>query len=268
MRFRNSPAATRCSFSKTVLAVPGGLPCDVTRVGNQRTHVFIAPRSRTGAAILWIVKKQTIFALVLLSLIPVVLILGGLLFSLINPEIAAGHPNYARNYRILLLVRNLSFFASGATVVILWLLACFLVVRSKQRSWLWMFCAVLGPLGFAILMTLNDKAPAEMDAYARFVHNLNRFVRVGYELCIFAVMWLLAYQAMILKRNLMILYESFTTGVSTAQIINAQNASSGMWAFGEGIEVMYLVVFFYLLWPIAFNLVARVAVNMASAKAR
>ena len=38
-------------------------------------------------------KKQTALALVLLLLIPFVLMLGGLLFSLINPEIAAGHPN-------------------------------------------------------------------------------------------------------------------------------------------------------------------------------
>jgi hypothetical protein len=73
------------------------------------------------------------------------------------------------------------------------------------------------------------------------------------------VIWLLAYQAMVLKRDLMILYESATTGASTAQIIATQNASSGMWAFGEGLEVMFLVVLIYLLWPIAFNFVGRLA---------
>jgi hypothetical protein len=80
--------------------------------------------------------------------------------------------------------------------------------------------------------------------------------------------WLLAYQAMVLKRNLMIMYESATTGISTAQIIDRQNASSGMWAFAEGNEVIYLVVLFYLLWPIVFNIVGRVATITASPKAR
>ncbi len=43
-------------------------------------------------------KKQLVVALVLLLLIPVVSALAGLVFSLINPEIAAGHPNYVRNF--------------------------------------------------------------------------------------------------------------------------------------------------------------------------
>jgi hypothetical protein len=66
----------------------------------------------------------------------------------------------------------------------------------------------------------------------------------------------------------MIMYQSATTGISTAQIIDQQNASSGMWAFAEGMEVMYLVVLFYLFWPILFNLVGRLATMMASSKAR
>jgi hypothetical protein len=213
-------------------------------------------------------KKQTVVAIVLLLLIPVVLMLGGLLFSLINPEIAAGHPNYARNYHLLSLVKQLAFLASGGVAAILWLLACFLVIRSKERSWLWMFFAALGPLGFAILATLNDRVPRETDRHARFVRNLNWFVRAGYEVCRFVIIWLLAYNAMVLKRNLMILYESATTGISTAQIIDRQNASSGMWAFGEGMEVMYIVVLLYVIWPIAFNIVGRVAATMASPKAR
>ena len=60
---------------------------------------------------------------------------------------------------------------------------------------------------------LNDRAPAETDRYARSVRNLNGFVRVGYELCIFAIICLLAFQAMVLKRNLMIMHESATTGL-------------------------------------------------------
>jgi hypothetical protein len=145
---------------------------------------------------------------------------------------------------------------------------CFLVIRSKERSSLWLFFAALGPFGFAILAMLNDRAPGETNRHARFVRNLNKFVRVGYEVCSFVIIWLLAYQAMVLKRNLMIMFESATTGVSTAQIIDRQNASSGMWAFGEGIEVMYMVVLLYLIWPIVFNIVGRVAAIVAPPKAR
>lgn len=213
-------------------------------------------------------KKQTVVALVLLLLILVVSMAGGLLFSLINPEIAAGHSNYARNYHLLSLVKNMSLVASGAVVVILWLTACFLVIRSKERSSLWLFLAGLGPFGFVILAMLNDRAPEETDRYSRFVRSLNRFVRVGYEVCGFVMMWLLAFQAMVLKRNLTIMYESATSGISTAQIIDRQNASSGMWAFAEGIEVMYMVVLLYLIWPIVFNIVGRVAALRASPKSR
>jgi hypothetical protein len=106
---------------------------------------------------MWKMKRQSVVAVVLLLMIPVVSMLGGLLFSKINPEIAAGHPNYARNFHLLSLLKNMSFLASGAVVGILWLLVCFLVIRSKERSLLWMGCAALGPFGLAILAILNDK---------------------------------------------------------------------------------------------------------------
>ncbi len=212
-------------------------------------------------------KKQTIAAFFLLMLIPVVSMLGGRLFSLINPEIAAGHPNYARNYHLLNLLKLSTIFGSVAVVAILWLLVCFLVIRSKERSLWWMFVAVLGPIGLAILAVLNDKDSAETDRYTRIVRKMNGFVRVGYEVCRFALIWELAYEAMVLKRNLMIMYQSATTGVSAAQIIDIQNASSGMWAFGEGMEVMFMVVVLYLIWPIAFNIVGGVAASLKPPRA-
>ena len=217
-------------------------------------------------------KKQTVVALVLLLLIPVVLRLGGWLFSLINPESAAGHPDYVRNFHFLSVVKHMSMWASFVAVAILWLLVCSLVIRSKERSSWWLFLAALGPFGFAILAMLGDRAPAETDRHERFVRNLNWFVRVGYLVCVFVIIWMLADQAMVLKRDVMIRYQSAKTGMSTAQIIDQQNASSGMWAFAEGNEVMYMVVLLYLLWPavfnIVFNIVARVAAMMASSKAR
>lgn len=212
-------------------------------------------------------KKQTFIALGLLLLIPMVLKLGGLLFSVINPEIAAGHPNYVRNYHLLSILKTTSMLGSAAVVLILWVLTCLFVIRAKERSSLWLLFAALGPFGFAALSMLNDHAPAEANRYARFVRGLNRFVRACYEACTLAIIWELAYEAMVLKRNLMIMYESAATGVSTAQIIDLQNASSGMWAFAEGNEVMYFVVLLYLTWPIVFNTLGRVGATLASSRA-
>jgi hypothetical protein len=213
------------------------------------------------------IKKQWVVAFVLFLLIPLEMKVGGVLFSRINPESAAGHPNYAQNYHRLSQLQHMVLWGSEAAVLVLWLLVCFLVIRSKKRSPLWLFLAALGPFGFAVLAMLNDQAPAETDLHARFVRNLNWFVRVGYGLCIFVLAWVLAEQGMVFKRNLMIRHQAAITGMSVAQMIDQQNASSGMWAFAEGNEVMYLVILFYLLWPIFFNIVGRLAATTASPKA-
>lgn len=214
------------------------------------------------------VKKQLVVALVLLLLIPLVLVLGGALFSLINPEIAAGHPNYVRNFHLLNLLKKMTVWATAAAVLVLWLLVCLQVIRAKKRSPSWLFLAALGPFGLAVLAMLNDRATEEKDRYARFVRNLNGLVRVGYELCTFVMVWVLAYEGMVLKRMLMIRYEAATTGTSIAQVIDRHNASGGMWAFAEGMEVMFVVILLYLLRPIVFNVAGRAAAIMASPKAR
>ncbi|HWT66898.1 MAG TPA: hypothetical protein VN151_12350 [Terracidiphilus sp.] len=203
-------------------------------------------------------KKQSLAALILLLLIPVVTVAGGVLFSLINPEIAAGHPNYVRNWQLLHALKMMSMWGSMACVGVLWIMACVLVIRSKGRSLQWLSLAALGPIGFAVLASLNDRESTEPDSYTRFVRSLNRFVRIGYELFSFWILWELAWQVMVLKRNLMIQYQAATTGVSPAQIIDIQNASSGMWAFGEGLEVMYFAVLLYALRPIVYRTIARV----------
>ena len=213
-------------------------------------------------------KKQWVVAIVLLLLIPAVLMLGGMIFNLINPEIAAGHPNYVRNFHLLSLLKRMILWVSIAAVAVLWLLVCLFVIRAKKRSLLWLFLAALGPFGFAILATLNDQAPAEKDWYARFVSNMKWYVRAGYELCTFVIIGELAYQAMVLKHTLMIKYQAATSGVSEAQIIDLQNASSGMWAFTEGMEVMFLVVLLYLLRPMVFHIGHRVQEGVTAKKVR
>jgi len=213
-------------------------------------------------------KKQSVLALVLLLLIPVVLVLGGMLFSLINPEIAAGHPNYERNFHLLTLLKEMMIWATAAVVSVLWLLVCLLVIRSKKRSSAWLFLAALGPFGLAVLAMLGDRTTAETDPYTRFVRNLNGLVRVGYEICGFVVAWVLAYEAMVVQRALIVRYEAVATGSSIAQVIDRQNASGGMWAFAEGLEVMFLVVLLYLLRPVVFNVVSRVTAITTSPRVR
>jgi hypothetical protein len=212
-------------------------------------------------------KKQSVAALLLFLLIPLVSAAGGILFSLINPEMAAGHPNYVRNYQLLNLLRLLCLWTSFAGVAALWVLVCVLVIRSKKRSYLWLLLAALGPLGFAVLATLKDRTASETDSYTRFISKMNWLVRAGYEVLSFVVILELAWQAMVLKSALMIRYEAATTGVSVAQIIDIQNASAGMWAFGEGLEVMYLAVLLYLLRPTVFRMVDHVAAKAALRKA-
>jgi hypothetical protein len=204
-------------------------------------------------------KSPYLLAIASFLLIPVVLVLAGIFFASINPEIAAGHPNYERNYRLMELVKHLSMLAALLAGISLWFLTCFFLLQAKQQSYWWMLLGLLGWVGFIILTILTDNAPAPRDLYLRFLRKLRTYPRLTYEVIFFVVVWVVAYETMILKRDLMIIYEAATTGTSAAQIISLQNASSGMWAFREGLEVQYLVVLFYLLLPIVFNAVAHLA---------
>jgi hypothetical protein len=211
-------------------------------------------------------KRPYVLAIVSFLMIPAVSVLAATLINSINPEIAAGHSNYERNYRLLSLAKNISMLAVLLVIMGLWFLTCFFLVKSKKRSYRWLPLAMLGPFGLIILTMLSDNAPAPGDLYQQFVGKLKIYLRVAYELCFFLVAWVGAFLTMVLKRDLMIMVEAAMTGISTAQIIDRQNASSGMYAFSEGLEVLFLVVLFYLLWPICFNAVGRVRRLWASSK--
>jgi hypothetical protein len=211
-------------------------------------------------------KRPYVLAIVSFLVIPAVTVLGGMLINSINPEIAAGSSNYERNFRLLNLAKHLSILAGSLVIMLLWFLTCFFLIKSKQRSYGWLPLAILGPFGLIILTLLGDNAPAPGDLYQQFVGKLKIYLRVSYELSFFVIVWVGAYQTMVLKRDLMIMYQAAASGVSRAQIIDQQNASSGMWAFGESLEVLFLVALCYLLWPIFFNLVARLPRLWVSAK--
>jgi hypothetical protein len=211
-------------------------------------------------------KQPYVLAIVSFLAIPAVFLPAAMLINLIDPEIAAGHAHYERNYWLLTLAKNLSMLAVLAVVMVLWFLTGFFLVKSKKRSYAWLSLALLGPFGLMILTQLADNAPAPGDLYQQFVSRLKIYLRIPYELIFFAVVSVGAYQAMVLKRDLMIMVEAAVTGASTAQIINQQNASSGMWAFGESLEVLFVMPLFYLLWPICFNVLGRLPGPWVSSK--
>ena len=201
-------------------------------------------------------KRPYVLAVVSFLVIPVVTVLAGMLINSIDPEIAVRTSNYERNFWLLTQAKNLCVGSLNGDCELV-VSHLFFLVKSKQRSYGWLPLAMLGPFGLIILTLLSDNAPAPADLYQQFVGKLKIYLRVAYELIFFLVVWVGAFQTLVLKRDLMIMYEAATTGISTAQIIDRQNASSGMWAFSEGLEVLFLVVLFYLLWPICFNLAGR-----------
>ncbi len=211
-------------------------------------------------------KRPYVLAIVSFLMIPAVTVLAGLLINSIDPEIAARTSNYERNYRLLSLAKTLSVLAVLLVIMGLWFLTCFFLVKSKKRSYGWLPLAMFGPFGLIILTLLSDNVSAPGDLYQQFIRKLKIYLRVVYELGFFVVVWVGAFLTMVLERDLMIIYEAAATGTSTAQIIDQQNASSGMWAFREGLEVLFLVVLFYLLWPICFNAVGRLPRPWASVK--
>jgi len=207
--------------------------------------------------VIQMLKKPYILAIVSFLAIPAVFLPAMMLITFIDPEIALRTSNYERNFQLVSVVKQLCMLAVSLVSMGLWFLACFFLIQSKKQSYLWLPLAALRPFGLIILSMLRDNAPEAEDYYQQFVSKLKIYFRVGYELIFFVVAWVAAFQVMVLKRDLMIMYEAATTGASTAQIIDRQNASSGMYAFSEALEVLFLVSFFYLLSPLCFNLAGR-----------
>jgi len=86
-------------------------------------------------------------------MIPAVTVLGGILINSINPEIAAGHANYERNYRLLSLAKNLSMLAGLLVIIGLWFLAFFFA--QVQETIVWVVA-----LGHAWSVWINYPDPA------------------------------------------------------------------------------------------------------------
>lgn len=202
-------------------------------------------------------KKTYLLAVACYIAIPFVIMGGGLVAAGIDPEWALRTANYPRNFHLLQALKTLVFLGSVGFGGILWFLMSYCLVNAKQRSINWLAFAFLGPLGIPVLAALRDDAPSADDACQRFIQRMSRVARIAFGLVFFIAAWIVSFWMIVLLRNLLILRESMVTGASVAQIVAQQNTMSGMYAFSEGMEVMYLVPLIYLLWPIAFNLLAR-----------
>ena len=66
--------------------------------------------------------------------------------------------------------------------MVLWLLTCFFLLKSKEQSYRWLPLAVLGPFGFIVLTLLRDNAPAPKDLHHRFIRNQRLYLRIAYEM--------------------------------------------------------------------------------------
>lgn len=202
-------------------------------------------------------KRHYLLAVVCYLAIPVVMLAGAFLASLIDPEMARGRADYARDYHLLELIKTGVVAAAAGLMLVLWALTCWLVLKSRQRSLRWLPLAAAGPFGFIVIALLGDRSPAPGDRYQQFIGKLKPYWRIPLEIVLFLAVWLLAYQCVVLLRDLMIAYTSYRTGIPVASIVAEQTASSGMHAFGEALETLYVVPLLYLLWPVAFNLVGR-----------
>jgi hypothetical protein len=78
-------------------------------------------------------KKHYVLGVVSFLLIPAVVLLGATLANSINPEMAAGHANYERNYRLLELAKSLSLLTTWLMSMALWFLTGFFLLKSKKQ---------------------------------------------------------------------------------------------------------------------------------------
>ena len=207
--------------------------------------------------VLRLLKCDAARAVAALIMIPVLMIGGTAVAFSINPESSTIGPFHLRSYWLLYDTRRVLLWAMPLAVIGLWFLTCLFVVRAKGRSYTWSALGVLGPFGLIALTMLGSKRVGGGTPSDAWISHRHWALRVLYQVVLFVVIIIAADQLIMLKRPLVIWWQSYTTGFPAEEIIEQQNASSGMWAFGELLETVFLIVLFYLLWPICFNVAGR-----------
>jgi hypothetical protein len=203
------------------------------------------------------IRKYYCRSILALLLIPVVVILTALIFEAIDPELARGHADYARNYALLDHARRVALLAGPVLAGVLWLLSGLWLLRAKSRRGVWLWLALLGAPGFAMLSALLDRSPpAPNDAYRLWLARLPPLLRVLYEVVRFAALGFVTMQLVEWWNDGTALLEATRRGVALAVVLAERDASSGMWAFGDGMRAAFLFVLIYALWPASYNAVA------------
>jgi hypothetical protein len=190
-------------------------------------------------------------------LIPVIALADGWLIAALDPERAAGHPDYAHNFALRQQLRTATLVGSLALECALFLIACFWLLRAKSRTQGWLAWALLGAPGFAVIASLPDRGPlSPRDFYERQLARLPPLVRGLYEIGRFFVFWFAALSFVAAFEFATALLEAAQRGMTLAQLMAERDASSGMWAFGDMMRAAWVFIVMYALWPGACNLVA------------
>ncbi len=204
-----------------------------------------------------VIRKYYGRAIIALLLIPVVTVSAAAVDYVIDPEIARGHPNYARNFALLQHFRVGVVVAALILVIALWLLACLWLLQAKSQRRAWLALALLGPFGFAGLMGLPDRSTlAPADVYRRQLTRLPSLLRILYEILRFVLFAFVAMQLIEWYDDGTALIEASRRGISLSQVLAERDASGGMWAFGDMIRAGCVFVLLYALWPAGCNAVA------------
>jgi hypothetical protein len=189
-------------------------------------------------------KKYTKLSLCTFLSIPVVLCTGALISTSIDPEWALKSDHYERNFKLLTMLGRSILYGTFFLCIGLWFLTCYFTLKAKKQSMVWLLLGFLGPLGLPFFYLLRDH---DSNLPKQPLNGFALFKRIIFEVFFFGAAWCLAFGAMVLKHDIMIHVRAWMTHTSVDQIIQEQLASSGMWAFSEGLEIFFVFVMLYLL---------------------
>lgn len=201
--------------------------------------------------------RDNLLAIAALLAIPVAVLSGGALFGLIDPEWAHHTGDYVRNYRLIEILRQAILLIALLAALCFWFLCIWLVVRARERTPRWLLLAVLGPLGLVVLILLDVRSRNPEDRYGTVRAGLRWPSRLLFDTACFFLLLALAGTTVVAMNQLTLLIEATRRGVDPSVVAAERDASSGMWAFSEMIETMFVFTLLWLLLPLVFNLIAR-----------
>jgi hypothetical protein len=207
-----------------------------------------------------VIRKNYALSVSAVLLIPVITVAEGWAFAALDPERAAGHPDYAHNFALREQLRSAALFGSLALECVLFFFACWWLLRAKSRTPGWMAWALVGAPGFAVIASLRDLAPLRpQDHYERLLARVPLPLRVLYEAGRFFVFWFAAMSFVTVWGYASALLEAAERGLTLTQLMAERDASSGMWAFGDLIRAAWVFIVMYALWPGVCNVIGGIA---------